>query len=300
MWLCSSCHRLRTEFLNLFMFCSCCHCWHLHWSLVQLQHLLWTHYWKWAPGCLKMSSIARHVLSIAFPSSTCYLKLGEHQSQSLVFWCVFGFGCWCSRFDHPDVFPASGFANCDQTVCIKWPCHSSWTIATYWEFWWWFIYSSSWRAGQLSYICASAYPSGLIYIWLLGSCKCHLLTRCVLAWVSGFPTCCHWICRHICFSTRANTQVHACNCSQGQWCRWQMKAGKWIFEQWFVSFHLHSWNRWWGVLGLLAFPVGKILCPRSVGTNVFVLGGWLIGQLSQRTLTGSLLKHLSKLQVCTS
>jgi hypothetical protein len=67
-----------------------------------------------------------------------------------------------------------------------------------------------------------------------------------------------------------------------------------------VSFHLHSWNRWWGVLGLLAFPVGKILCPRSVGTNVFVLGGWLIGQLSQRTLTGSLLKHLSKLQVCTS
>jgi len=199
-----------------------------------------------------------------------------------------------------DVFPASGFANCDQTVCIKWPCHSSWTIATYWEFWWWFIYSSSWRAGQLSYICASAYPSGLIYIWLLGSCKCHLLTRCVLAWVSGFPTCCHWICRHICFSTRANTQVHACNCSQGQWCRWQMKAGKWIFEQWFMSFHLHSWNRWWGVLGLLAFPVGKILCPRSVGTNVFVLGGWLIGQLSQRTLTGSLLKHLSKLQVCTS
>ncbi len=100
MWLCSSCHRVRTEFLNLFMFCSCCHCWHLHWSLVQLQHLLWTHYWKWAPGCLKMSSIARHVLSIAFPSSTCYLKLGEHQSQSLVFWCVFGFGCWCSRFDH--------------------------------------------------------------------------------------------------------------------------------------------------------------------------------------------------------
>lgn len=95
---------------------------------------------------------------------------------------------------------------------------------------------------------------------------------------SGLLTCCYWFFWYICFSSWVDSKIHACSCSKGI----VISISLFFHPDWLFDHDIWLCNH---QISILLFLYDLIL--------LFIINL----QLSQRTLSGSLLKYLSKLQV---